>query len=132
VDRIKRLSYEVLEKHKSKFGESFEENKKTLDSVSIIRSKGLKNEIAGFITKFLKKEAREQKKKQAQIESEKLEIEDQTEIETVESDSGESSQSEESETSTPEISEEKIDSEPETIEAKDNPESESNVKEESQ
>ena len=35
------------------------DNKKALDKVSIIRSKGLKNEIAGFITKFLKKEKRD-------------------------------------------------------------------------
>ena len=59
---------EVLEKHKSKFGENFDDNKKSLDSISIIRSKGLKNEIAGYITKFIKKENREQKAKQEQIE----------------------------------------------------------------
>ena len=34
---------------------------KKLDQISIIRSKGLKNEIAGFITKFIKQEIREQK-----------------------------------------------------------------------
>ena len=67
MDRIKRLSYEVLEKHKSKFGEDFADNKKTLDQISIIRSKGLKNEVAGYITKFIKKEIREEKTKQAQI-----------------------------------------------------------------
>ncbi len=59
MDRIKRLSGEILEKHKSKFGEDFTDNKKALDQVSIIRSKGLKNEIAGFITKFLKAEKRD-------------------------------------------------------------------------
>jgi len=46
VDRIKRISYEVLDKHKSKFGEDFADNKKSLDEVSIIRSKGLKNKVA--------------------------------------------------------------------------------------
>lgn len=59
MDRIKRLSGEILEKNKSKFGEDFTDNKKALDQVSIIRSKGLKNEIAGYITKFLKKEKRD-------------------------------------------------------------------------
>jgi len=65
VDRIKRLSYEVLEKHKSKFNENFTDNKKQLDNIAIIRSKGLKNEIAGYITKFIKKEHLEQELKQS-------------------------------------------------------------------
>jgi small subunit ribosomal protein S17e len=59
VDRIKRLSYEVLDKYKSKFGVNFAENKKSLDEVAIVRSKGLKNEVAGYITNFIKKENRE-------------------------------------------------------------------------
>ena len=63
MDRIKRLSYEVLDTHKSKFGEDFADNKKVLDQVSIIRSKGLKNEVAGYITKFIKNEIREEKNK---------------------------------------------------------------------
>ena len=66
VDRIKRLSYEVLGEHQSKFGEDFADNKKVLDQVSIIRSKGLKNEVAGYITKYIKKQIREEKAKQAQ------------------------------------------------------------------
>lgn len=66
VDRIKRLSYEVLDKHKSKFNESFTDNKKSLDQVTIIRSKGLKNEIAGYITKFIKNEKREEEMKLSQ------------------------------------------------------------------
>jgi small subunit ribosomal protein S17e len=64
VDRIKRLSFEVLDVHKSKFGEDFVENKKALNQVSIIRSKGLKNKIAGYITRFIKKQIREEKLKQ--------------------------------------------------------------------
>ncbi len=69
MDRIKRLSYDVLDKHKSKFGENFADNKKILGEVSIIRSKGLRNEIAGYITKFIKKEIRQRKTKQAQIDA---------------------------------------------------------------
>ena len=60
MDRIKRLSYEVLDKHKSKFGEDFADNKKLLDEFAIVRSKGLKNEVAGYITKFIKNEKREE------------------------------------------------------------------------
>ena len=86
MDRIKRLSYEVLDEHKSKFGEDFTDNKKSLDQISIIRSKGLKNEIAGYITKFIKKEIREEKSKQGRIESSKLEqqVEAQSEKELIE------------------------------------------------
>ena len=73
MDRIKRLSYEVLNEHKPKFGVDFADNKKVLDQIAIIRSKGLKNEFAGYITKFIKKEIREENTKQSQIESSKLE-----------------------------------------------------------
>ncbi|NND86597.1 MAG: hypothetical protein HKM23_04615 [Nitrosopumilus sp.] len=82
MDRIKRLSYQVLDTHKSKFGEDFADNKKILDQISIIRSKGLKNEIAGYITKFIKKEIREEKVKQAQILSSEKAEEDIEEVES--------------------------------------------------
>lgn len=78
MDRIKRLSYEVLDTHKSQFGEDFVDNKKVLDQISIIRSKGLKNEVAGYITKFIKKEIREEKAKQARIESSRSEEQENT------------------------------------------------------
>ncbi len=86
MDRIKRLSFEVLVDHKSKFGEDFADNKKALDLISIVRSKGLKNEIAGYITKFIKKEIREEKSKQARIEASKSEqqFEEPSEIELAE------------------------------------------------
>ena len=90
MDRIKRLSFEVLDEHKSKFGEDFVENKKALNQISIIRSKGLKNKIAGYITRFIKNQIREEKIKQdrssydssnTQVEESSLEI---TESEVVE------------------------------------------------
>ena len=88
MDRIKRLSYEVLVDHKAKFGEDFASNKKALDQVSIVRSKGLKNEIAGYITKFVKKEVREEKAKQARITASKDEqqVGEPSEIELTEDD----------------------------------------------
>jgi len=67
VNRIKRLSFEALEDNKSKFGEDFAENKKVLNQISIIRSKSLKNEITGYITRLIKKENREAKSKQERI-----------------------------------------------------------------
>ena len=80
MDRIKRISYEVLDEHKSKFGEDFADNKKILDEVSIVRSKGLKNKVAGYITKFIKKEIREEKSKQERIASSKSEEIVETEV----------------------------------------------------
>lgn len=84
MDRIKRLSYEVLDEHKSKFGVDFADNKKALNQISIIRSKCLKNEIAGYITKFIKKEIREAKTKQDRIDASRTIIETEQEVETSE------------------------------------------------
>jgi len=69
MDRIKRLSFEVLDQHKSRCSESFTDNKKLLNEVAIIRSKSLKNKIAGYITKFIKKEKREAEIKKARTDS---------------------------------------------------------------
>ncbi|MDC0218211.1 hypothetical protein OAJ86_04230 [Nitrosopumilus sp.] len=68
MDRIKRLSFEVLNDNNSKFGEDFVENKKALNQVSIIRSKGLKNKVAGYITRYNKKQIREENFKNARNE----------------------------------------------------------------
>lgn len=86
MDRIKRISYEVLDEHKSMFGVDFADNKKVLDQISIIRSKSLKNKISGYITRFIKKEIREEKAKQAQIASSQSEepIEKEVQPETFE------------------------------------------------
>lgn len=65
MDRIKKLSIEILETNKEKFGTDFRENKKILDDISIVRSKGLKNELAGFITRFIKREIRQNEEKSA-------------------------------------------------------------------
>ena len=57
MDRIKRLSTELLEKYSDRFTTDFEENKKTILSLAIIRSKVLRNKMAGYITSKLKREA---------------------------------------------------------------------------
>ncbi len=58
---------EILDNHKEQFGTNFQDNKKNLDDVSIIRSKSLKNQIAGYITKFLKHELLDKKKQEERI-----------------------------------------------------------------
>jgi len=52
----------VLKDNKAKFGIDFNENKNTLDSLSTITSKALRNRVAGYITRFLKNESIELKK----------------------------------------------------------------------
>ena len=71
MDRIKRLSIELLEKYHDKFTVNFDGNKKSISDLATIRSKVLRNKIAGYITSKLRKE----------IEYEKTEYtEDQAEV----------------------------------------------------
>ena len=71
MDRIKRLSTEILNEYQDKFGPDFSSNKQVLNEVSIIRSKGLKNKIAGYITKILQRKQKFEDQKQELIENEK-------------------------------------------------------------
>ena len=71
----------VLENSRQSFGVDFEENKKSLNMISTIRSKSLKNQIAGYITRFIKKEIRLESKKEESIENQEQPEED-TEIAT--------------------------------------------------
>lgn len=64
MDRVRKISIEILDKHPSQFGEDFSENKKTLEKLAVVRSKQLRNKIAGFITKHIKKEARFEEQRQ--------------------------------------------------------------------
>ncbi len=51
--------------YKGKFGIDFKLNKKVLDEVAIVRSKGLKNEIAGYIAAHLRRDLEEQQEKES-------------------------------------------------------------------
>lgn len=57
MNRIKRISTDLLLKHSDKFGPDFENNKKSLSQVAIVRSKVLRNELAGYITSHMRKQA---------------------------------------------------------------------------
>ena len=65
VNRVRRISTELMSTYKGKFGVDFKQNKKILDEVAVVRSKGLKNEIAGYIATHLKRELEEQKEKES-------------------------------------------------------------------
>ena len=58
MDRVKRLSTELLENYPDRFTTNFEENKKTILSIAIIRSKILRNKMAGYITSKLAQRGR--------------------------------------------------------------------------
>ena len=68
VNRVRRISTELLTSYKEKFGTDFKQNKKVLDEIAIVRSKGLKNEIAGFITAHLRRELEEEKEESQAVE----------------------------------------------------------------
>ena len=67
---------EVFKDNKDKFGINFDENKEVLNNISIIRSKILKNELAGYITKLIKNELRIKAEKTKSVESEEQLSED--------------------------------------------------------
>ena len=60
----------VLEDNRDKFGINFDENKEALNNISIITSKMLKNELAGYITKFIKNQIRNETEKTESVENE--------------------------------------------------------------
>ena len=76
MNRIKRISTELLEKHSDRFGLEFDANKKALNDLAVVRSKVLRNELAGYITSYLRKEAAAEKASLAAAGSEDEEEEE--------------------------------------------------------
>lgn len=71
---------QVLGKHRDKFTTDFVKNKILLGELAVIRSKGLKNEMAGYITKFIKREnasnaLKEQEDHEAEVEEMEAQVE---------------------------------------------------------
>lgn len=69
MDRTRRLSEELLQRHPDVFGTDFETNKKALEELAIIPSKQLRNRIAGYIAKA--EQAEEQEEQPATDEEKK-------------------------------------------------------------
>jgi small subunit ribosomal protein S17e len=88
MNRIKRISTELLEKFPEKFSLDFDANKRVISEVAVIRSKVLRNELAGYITAHLRKQAAQEKASMVSAvgESEEEEEEEETEEETEEAD----------------------------------------------
>jgi small subunit ribosomal protein S17e len=57
MDRIKRISNELLDRYPDRFGIDFAENKRNMGEIATVRSKLLRNKIAGYITSRLRRQA---------------------------------------------------------------------------
>ena len=60
MDRVRRLSTELLTRYPDKFTHDFEQNKKIINGLATIRSKVLRNTVAGYITSYLRKKSGQQ------------------------------------------------------------------------
>ena len=56
TQQVKRVSFELIKKHKDSFKTEFTENKKLVDDFAEIRSKKLRNMIAGYVTRLAKRD----------------------------------------------------------------------------
>ena len=72
MDRVRRISEELLGKYHDSFGTDFQKNKEQLQVVAVIRSKMLKNRIAGYITKMRVKEVAEDEEEAGEASEESL------------------------------------------------------------
>ena len=52
---VKNLARDLLEEHGKKFTADFEKNKKIIDEVRPIKSKKIRNIVAGYIAKVMKR-----------------------------------------------------------------------------
>ena len=80
----------ILDDYKDQFGGSFDDNKKILNDVSTIRSKSLKNKIAGYITKLIKNEIRINAEKESQKSDENSTDDTEIPVDTDKTESAES------------------------------------------
>ncbi|MBD3185345.1 30S ribosomal protein S17e [Candidatus Bathyarchaeota archaeon] len=58
-DFIKRIARELVEKEPHLYTVNFEENKQILNQITDIKTKRLRNRIAGYITKLIKQDQAE-------------------------------------------------------------------------
>ena len=63
MNRVKKLSTELLNRYPDKFNVDFQQNKKIIDEIAKVNSKELRNQIAGYIASYINKLNKEQNKK---------------------------------------------------------------------
>jgi small subunit ribosomal protein S17e len=54
LDRTRRISEAIMERHPEAFGTDYEQNKKAINDLALVPSKQLRNRIAGYIAKKMK------------------------------------------------------------------------------
>lgn len=67
MNRVKKLSTELLNRFPDKFNVDFQQNKKLIDEIAKVKSKELRNQIAGYIASYINKQTKEQNKKIEQV-----------------------------------------------------------------
>jgi small subunit ribosomal protein S17e len=67
--------------YKGKFDNNFAHNKQVLNEVAIVRSKGLKNEIAGYISTYIKRELEAKQEKESETVAHNEPVDETEEIE---------------------------------------------------
>jgi small subunit ribosomal protein S17e len=73
MDRVRRISTVLLSKYPDKFYPDFERNKKAVNELAKIRSKVLRNTIAGYLTSYIRKNSSQQNVQDGSSESEGVE-----------------------------------------------------------
>ena len=73
MDRVRRISSVLLSKYPDKFYPDFERNKNAVNELVKIRSKVLRNAIAGYLTSYIRKNSNQQKVNDGSSESEDVE-----------------------------------------------------------
>ena len=56
TQQIKRITFDLMDLHRDEFKKEFTENKKLLEGFAEIRSKKLRNMIAGYVTRLMGKQ----------------------------------------------------------------------------
>ncbi len=56
TQQIKRVTFELIRENQGSFTKDFDENKKKVGEFAEIRSKKLRNMIAGYVTRLVKRE----------------------------------------------------------------------------
>jgi small subunit ribosomal protein S17e len=53
LNRVRRLAEDLVNRHPALFGGDFDKNKQALSQVAVIRTRSLRNQLAGAITKLM-------------------------------------------------------------------------------
>ena len=70
MNRIKRISMQLMGKYGDMFSVDFDNNKDVISKVAVVRSKGLRNEVAGYITGYMRSDTDDKQPVQQEEESE--------------------------------------------------------------